>query len=210
MLCKGGAMYFFVFLLIVKICLCDIEVLIDDLKGSYSILINNRIWLRSSYTSLYNSNQWYTTKDGSLCFISKDFKEGNHSILGEWNETQLIYNFNLNEKLNNLTGRIRQWKSISAITFYFDSGTIDLNNDILLDMDRVRTVFPSFYIEQIDKDDHRSYLTFGGIHSFIDDFVELFILLRNDDRRFGKTCGNLGFTKSIYKKWYEWWTFDFI
>jgi hypothetical protein len=158
-----GLTYFLVFLLIIGGYYCDIKVSID-LKGSYDIFISNRIWLRSSYTSLYSNNRWYSTSDGSsLCLICKHLNRGNDSKLGEWNETELIYNYNLNEKLNNVTGRIRQWKSIPAIAFYFDSGIIDLNNDILLDMDRVRTVFPSFYIEKVGKDDHRAYLTFGGM-----------------------------------------------
>jgi hypothetical protein len=164
LLSNKGVRYFVVFLLILKISFCDIKVSIDDVNGSYSIIINKRVWLRSSFTSLYSNNQWYTTKDGSLRFISKSFEEGNDSFLGQWNETHLIYNFNFNGTLNNVTGRIRQWNSISAITFYFDSGTTDFNNDILLDMDRVSTVFPSFHIEKVDENDQRGYLTFGGRH----------------------------------------------
>lgn len=159
-------MYILIFLLIIGSCYCDINVLIDNLNGDYNISINNRVWLRSSYISLYSSNQWYTSKDGSLILIDFNFKQGNDSILGQWNETQLIYKLNQDGKISNITGRIRQWKSISAITFYFDSGTIILNNDILLDMDRVRTVFPSFYIEKLDENDHRAYLTFGGNYLF--------------------------------------------
>ncbi len=156
-------MYLLIFVIILAGCYCDIKVLIDDLIDDYNISINNRIWLRSSYTGLYYNNQWYKTTDGSLRLIDKYLKEGNDLILGQWNETQLIYNFNENEKVINITGRIRQWKSISAITFYFDNGLSILNNDILLDMDRVSTVFPSFKIEKIDQDDQRGYLTFGGI-----------------------------------------------
>ncbi|CAF2953393.1 unnamed protein product, partial [Rotaria sp. Silwood2] len=62
----------------------------------YNISINNRVWLRSSYTDLYSNNKWYTSKDGSLSLIDICFKEGNDSILGIWNQTELIYNFNLN------------------------------------------------------------------------------------------------------------------
>ncbi|CAF0933804.1 unnamed protein product [Adineta steineri] len=141
-------MYTLIFLLIIVGYNCDIKIVIDDLKDDYNISINNRIWLRSSYTSLYNSNQWFTTKNNeSLHLIGKNFNEGDDLILGQWNETEFIYNFNSDGKSINVTGRIRQWKLFSAITFYFDNNLIDLNNDILLDMDRVRTVFPSFYIE---------------------------------------------------------------
>jgi hypothetical protein len=151
------------FVIIYGVCFCDIKISIDNLKGDYNISINNRVWLRSSYTSLYSNNQWYTSKDGTLILIDSYLKQGNDSILGEWNETELIYKLNQNGTVSNITGRIRQWKSQSAITFYLDSGLVDLNNDILLDMDRVRTVFPSFHIEKIDENDHRAYLTFGGI-----------------------------------------------
>ncbi len=156
-------MYIFIFVITFVVCFCDIKVSIDKLKGDYNISINNRVWLRSSYAGLYSNNQWYTSKDGTFRLIDLYLNEGNDSILGEWNETVLVYNLNENERIINITGRIRQWKCQSAITFYFDSGLIDLNNDILLDMDRVRTVFPSFIIEKIDENDHRAYLTFGGI-----------------------------------------------
>ncbi|CAF1064276.1 unnamed protein product [Adineta steineri] len=157
-------MYMLIFLLIIVGYNCDIKIVIDDLKDDYNISINNRIWLRSSYTSLYNSNQWFTTKNNeSLHLIGKNFNEGDDLILGQWNETEFIYNFNSDEKSINVTGRIRQWKLFSAITFYFDNDLFDLNNDILLDMDRVRTVFPSFYIEKFKEDDQRAYFTFAGM-----------------------------------------------
>jgi len=145
-----------IFLIIIIVnCYCDIKVLIDNKSDNYSIIINNRVWLRSSYTGLYNNNQWYKTIDGSLVLIEKLFRQGNHFLLGDWNETEFIYNLNI-------SGTIRQWKSIEAITFYFNNGFNLLNNQILLDMDSVSTVFPSFFIEQIDQDDHRGYFTFGG------------------------------------------------
>jgi hypothetical protein len=156
-------MYFLIFLIILIVnCYCNINVSIDNINGDYKIIVNNRVWLRSSYTALYNNNQWYKTTDGSLHLIEKFIREGNDLILGDWNETEFIYNLN---QLN-VSGRIRQWKSINAITFYFDNHLNILNNDILLDMDRVSTVFPSFIIEKIDKNDHRGYFTFGGKHFF--------------------------------------------
>ena len=159
-------MYVFIFVIIFTLSYCDIQISIDSFKGNYNISINNRVWLRSSYTSLYSNNQWYSSKDGSLLLIDRHFNQGNDFYLGQWNETEFIYYLNINGKESNISGRIRQWNSISAISFYFDCAQFDLNNDILLDMDRVRTVFPSFNIEQIDHDDHRGYLTFGGILVF--------------------------------------------
>ncbi|CAF3545783.1 unnamed protein product [Rotaria sp. Silwood1] len=156
-------MYILLILILICISYCDINVSIDNKKGEYNIIINNRVWLRSSYTCLYNNNKWLTSKDESLYLIDSYVKQGYDLILGEFNETNFIYNFNLNNKSLNVTGRIRQWKSIPAITFHFDNNLSILNNDILLNMDQVQTVFPSFYIEKIDKDDHRAYFTFGGI-----------------------------------------------
>ncbi|CAF3069093.1 unnamed protein product [Rotaria sp. Silwood2] len=150
-------------LILYRLSLSDINVSIDNKKAEYNIIINNQIWLRSSYTRIYNNNQWLTSKDGSLLLIDSYLKQGYDFILGEFNETFFIYNFNLNNKSSNVTGRIRQWKSIPAITFHFDNNLIYLNNDIRLNIDQVQTVFPSFYIEKIDKDDHRAYFTFGGM-----------------------------------------------
>ena len=161
-------MYIFIFVIILGVCCCNIKVSIETLKGEYNISINNRVWLRSSYAALYTSNHWFTSKNGSLLLVDSSFKQGNDLILGQWNETELIYKLNQNGKESNISGRIRQWNSIPAITFYFDSGLVNLNNDILLDMDRVRTVFPSFHIEKFDKNDHRGYLTFGGTERFFD------------------------------------------
>jgi len=152
-------MYLLIFVIIFVNCCCDIKVLIDNKSDDYNIIVNNRIWLRSSYTGLYNNNQWYKTNDGSLILIDKLNRKGNDLILGDWNETKFIYNLNNNL---NISGTIRQWKSIEAITFYFDNGLNILKNQILLDMDSVSTVFPSFFIEKIDQYDHRGYFTFGG------------------------------------------------
>ncbi|CAF0787041.1 unnamed protein product [Rotaria sordida] len=156
-------MYILLMLILFRVLYCDINVSIDNKKGEYNIIINNRIWLRSSYTRLYNNNKWFTSEDGSLCLIDSYLKQGYDSILGEFNETQFIYNFNLNNKSLNVTERIRQWKSFPAITFHFDNHLTFLNNDIQLNMDQIQTVFPSFYIEKIDHNDHRAYFTFGGM-----------------------------------------------
>lgn len=157
-------MYVLGVLLIIAGYNCHINVTIDDFKGSFNVTINSRIWLRSSYTRLYTSNQWFTTQDDSLLLIDKHLNEGNDSILGRWNETCLVYQFRFNDTPVYISGSIRQWELIPALTFHFQSAaTVDLNNDRLLDMDRVRTVFPSFYAEKFDKNDHRGYLTFGGI-----------------------------------------------
>ncbi|CAF2054431.1 unnamed protein product [Rotaria magnacalcarata] len=149
--------------ILINLSYSNINISINNRTGEYNLTINNRIWLRSSYTSLYTNNQWFTSKNQSLHLIDSIFKQGYDVLLGEWNETILIYNFNLNRTSINITGAIRQWKLIPAINFYFHNDFIDLNNDILLNCDQVRTVFPSFYIEKIDQDDHRAYLTFGGM-----------------------------------------------
>ncbi|CAF1333687.1 unnamed protein product [Rotaria magnacalcarata] len=148
--------------ILINLSYSNINISINNRTGEYNLTINNRIWLRSSYTSLYTNNQWFTSKNQSLHLIDSIFKQDYDVLLGDWNETILIYNFNLNRTSINITGTIRQWKLIPAIKFCFHNDFIDLNNDILLNCDQVRTVFPSFYIEKIDQDDHRAYLTFGG------------------------------------------------
>ena len=42
-----------------------------------------------------------------------------------------------------------------------------MTNTVPLDMDHVRTVFPSFYIEQMDENDQRGYFTFEGEFIFV-------------------------------------------
>ncbi|CAF1194227.1 unnamed protein product [Rotaria sp. Silwood1] len=37
-----------------------------------------------------------------------------------------------------------------------------MTNTVPLDIEHVRTVFPSFHIERIDKNDQRGYFTFKG------------------------------------------------
>jgi hypothetical protein len=149
-------------MLIISISLCDIDVLIDEDEGAYKILVSDVIWLRSSYTGLYTNNRWYKTSDGSLALIDLILKEGSDELLGEWNESELIYQFEMNEKFVNISTSILEWKSIPAIIFSFSNGLNELNNEISLDMDRVQTVFPSFYIENVDNNDDLGYLTFGG------------------------------------------------
>ena len=87
-------------------------------------------------------------------------------IIGSWNETQLIYSLNRSGAVSNITGRIRQWVSHPAITFHLDTGDKILTNTKLLDKEQVRTIFPSFNIEQIDMNDNRGYFTFQGIENF--------------------------------------------
>ncbi|UJR16105.1 hypothetical protein I4U23_003017 [Adineta vaga] len=89
--------------------------------------------------------------------------QGNDPILGAWNETQLIFNLTLDSTSVNVTGQIRQWDTIPALTFHLNTGGQVLTNDIVLNMTNVRTVFPSFKIEQIDTNDHRGYFTFEGV-----------------------------------------------
>jgi hypothetical protein len=68
-----------------------------------------------------------------------------------------------------IVGHIRQW-SFSAITFHLDTGDQTMTNTIPLDMDHVRTVFPSFNIEQIDNNDQRGYFEFSGEIIFLSYF----------------------------------------
>jgi hypothetical protein len=44
-----------------------------------------------------------------------------------------------------------------------DTGDRVLTNNQLLNVNDVRTIFPSFNIEQIDMNDNRGYFTFQGI-----------------------------------------------
>jgi hypothetical protein len=82
--------------------------------------------------------------------------------LSEWNETQLIYGLIRSGTKTNVTGRVRQWSLFAAITFHLDIGSEPLTNTVSLTMDEVRTVFPSFHIEQSGKNDHRGYFTYKG------------------------------------------------
>ena len=60
-----------------------------------------------------------------------------------------------------------------AFNFHLETGDTVLKNTISLDMEQVRTVFPSFHIEKIDTNDNRGYFTFGGEIEFF--YVVLFL-----------------------------------
>ncbi|CAF4831166.1 unnamed protein product [Rotaria sp. Silwood1] len=135
----------------------------DRIKGEYSISVGNNIWLRSSSTALYVDDRWYSSNDSSLLLIDALVFQGDDPDFGNWNETQLIYKLNHGGTVTNVSAHIRQWNSISSITFRLNIGTKDLTNNINLSIDQVRTVFPSFKIEQIDTNDYRGYFTFEGV-----------------------------------------------
>ncbi len=88
--------------------------------------------------------------------------QGTDSNLGSWNETKLTYNLVRNQTSTPVVAHIRQWNIVSAFTFHLETDDKVLTNTILLDMDQIRTVFPSFRIEKIDMNDQRRFLTFGG------------------------------------------------
>jgi hypothetical protein len=149
-----------VFLLLVG-CLGDIKVSVDQ-EGGYNISVNDHIWLRSSHTAIYVDNKWYSSNDNSLPLINVDYAEGNDPNLGSWNETQLIYDLVRSGIHTKIVSHIRQWNSVSAITFHLDTGNQTLINTVPLSMEDVRTVFPSFHIEQMTTNDQRGYFTFEG------------------------------------------------
>jgi hypothetical protein len=156
-------MRFVVFLLLLVHCECDIQVSVDRIKGEYSVSVGNHIWLRSSRTALYVDDRWYSSNDSSLPLIDTHLAQGDDPNLGSWNETQLIYSLNRSGTVTNITARIRQWNSHPAISFHLDTGDKILMNNKLLTYNQVRTIFPSFNIEQIDSNDNRGYFTFQGI-----------------------------------------------
>ncbi|CAF4778181.1 unnamed protein product [Rotaria socialis] len=151
----------FVAILIVE-CRCNIRVSVDRSQGKYNVSIADRVWLRSSRTALYADERWYSSDDDSLPLIDTRLDQGNDEHLGKWNETQLIYSLVRSGIQVNVTGRVRQWSSISAVTFHLDIGNEPLTSSNSLSVDEVRTVFPSFNIEQMHPDDHRGYFTYAG------------------------------------------------
>lgn len=153
-------------------CWAEIKVSIDE-KGGYKIIANDKIWLRSSYAALYTDNKWYSSEDNSLPLTSITTAQGNDPYLGNWNETQLNYDLARNGTHTKIVASIRQWQDISAITFHFSTGDQTLTNTVPLDRDQVRTVFPSFNIEQLDKDDQRGYFTFEGRNECFSSILEL-------------------------------------
>ncbi|CAF2075690.1 unnamed protein product [Rotaria magnacalcarata] len=154
-------MYLLIFLLLIVRCWSGIQISINP-KGEYTIIINDHVWLRSSRTAIYADNQWYSSHDNSLPLANITYVQGTDPNLGNWNETQLIYDLARSGNHTKVVGHIRQWNSISAITFHLDTGNQVMTNTIPLNVESVRTVFPSFHIERIDKNDQRGYFTFEG------------------------------------------------
>jgi hypothetical protein len=150
-------MRFVVFLLLIVGCWCDIRVLIDQ-NGGYNIIVSNKIWLRASRTAIYADDRWYSTENNSLPLVSITTAQGTDPYLGNWNETILTYNL-VRAQTTQVVAHIRQWSIVPAFTFHLETGDRALTTKIPLDMEQVRTVFPSFYIET---NDQQAYFTVGG------------------------------------------------
>lgn len=150
-----------VFLLLILGCSCDIRVLIDQ-NGNYNITVNNRVWLRSSRTAIYADDQWYSTENKTISLTSITTDQGVDPNLGSWNETKLNYNLIRTGKTTPIIAHIRQWNMISAFTFQLETGDNELTTSAALSHEDIRTVFPSFLIEQMDVNDNRGYITLGG------------------------------------------------
>jgi hypothetical protein len=155
-----------VFVLLLVHCRCDIQVSVDRAKGEYGITIGNKVWLRSSRVAVYADDRWYSSNDSSLPLIDIRDVQGTDPNLGNWNETQLIFSLNRNGTATNITGSVRQWHSHPAISCHFDTGDKELTNHNLLDKNQIRTIFPSFNIEQNDTNDNLGYFTFQGRNCF--------------------------------------------
>lgn len=166
-------MHFLLLFLFIFGCWGDIQVLIDK-NGSYNITVNNKLWLRSSRTAIYFDDQWYSTEDKTLSLSDITTAQGTDPNLGSWNETKLIYKLIRSEKPNSIITRVRQWSAISAFTFYLETGDAALTTQIPLKNETVRTVFPSFLIEKMNKNDDRGYITLGGMIEFFDIILETF------------------------------------
>ncbi|CAF1238587.1 unnamed protein product [Adineta ricciae] len=153
---------FVLFLLIVE---CsswgNIRVTVDE-KGGYNISIGDRVWLRSSRTAIHVDNKWYSSDDNSLPFTDLSYGSGFDPKLGDYRDFQLSYDLVRGGIHTKMVGHIRDWYSASGISFHLDTGDQILPNTMPLDMNDVRTVFPSFFIEQIDEKDERGYFTFQG------------------------------------------------
>jgi hypothetical protein len=148
-------------LLVIAQCWSEVRINIDP-RGNFDIIVANRLWLRSARTAIYADDRWYSSDENSLPLLNISTAQGTDPFLGLWNETQLNYNLVRPQGSTLVVGRIRQWSIVSAFTFHLDVGSHDLTNTIALDLEEVRTVFPSFHIEQIDSNDQRGYFTFGG------------------------------------------------
>ncbi len=159
-----------VFLFLIVGCWGDLRVLVDE-NGGYNIAVNNQIWLRSSRTAIYVDDQWYSTENNSLSLISITDEQGTDPNLGSWNETQLNFDLVRSGTHTKIVGHIRQWSLVSAITFHLDTGDQMITSTVSLDTNQVRTVFPSFNIEQMDRNDQRGYFTFEGECNFLSYFV---------------------------------------
>ncbi|CAF3548503.1 unnamed protein product, partial [Rotaria sp. Silwood2] len=146
----------------------NINVVIDD-KGGYNITIGRRIWLRSSRTAIYVDNQWYSSDDNTLPLTDISYTSGFDPNLGDYRDFQLNYDLVRDGIRTKIVGHIRDWYRAFGISFHLDTGDRPLTNTVPLDMDHVRTVFPSFHIEQIDQNDQRGYFTFEGEMSGDDD-----------------------------------------
>ena len=159
-------MHLLVFVLLIFRCSADMKVSIDA-KGGYEISINNSPWLRSSRTALYVDNKWYSSDDNSLPLTNISTSRGNDPILGSWSETQLNYDLVRNGMHTNIVGRIRQWQVFSAVTFHLETGDQEMTNTVPLNEKYVRTIFPSFEIEQISDHDQRGYFTYASEFDFV-------------------------------------------
>jgi hypothetical protein len=160
-LLKMRALAFLLLLLLIVGCNCNIQVLVNQ-KGEYNITIDNEVWLRSARTAIYVDDRWYSTDDNSLPLLNITGAQGTDPLLGNWNETQFVFNLVRKRMSTVVVARIRQWSILSAFTFHLDTGDQDLTNRVALDMEQVRTVFPSFHIEQMNANDERGYFTYGG------------------------------------------------
>ena len=147
--------------LFVAACSCDIRVLVDE-KGGFNVTVGNQLWLRSARTAIYADDRWYSSDDKTLLLVNISSASGSDAFLGSWNETQLIYTLVRNQSSTTVVARIRQWNIVFAFTFHLDTGDQELTDKITLDMEEVRTVFPSFTIEQFGTNDQRGYFTFEG------------------------------------------------
>lgn len=153
------------FLFFVVACSADTSISIDS-TGAFNITVNNKVWLRSSRTAIYVDDRWYSTENNTLPLVSIAQAQGTDPYLGLWNETVITYNLVRNQSTTPIITHIREWDVGSFITFHMETGDQELTNKLLLDVDQIRTVFPSFYIEKTDADDQRGYFTFEGQFEF--------------------------------------------
>ncbi|CAF3651802.1 unnamed protein product [Rotaria sp. Silwood1] len=126
----------------------------------YNITIGRRVWLRSSCTAIYVDNTWYSSDDNTLPLTGISYTSGFDPNLGDYRDFQLSYDLVRDGIHTTIVGHIRDWYGASGISFHLDTGDQIMTNIVPLDMDHVRTVFPSFCIEQMDQNDQRGYFTF--------------------------------------------------